>query len=97
MSGHLSRAVRALAAGAVVTAAVAGCGGSTSNGEAAKSPAQILKDAEAATASASSVRITGSGTFGGRPISLDIVSAKTGGGGTMTVKGATLDVVGADG
>ena len=93
MNRRGTRAVRALAVTIVLAGGAAACGGPSSNGEAAKSPSQILRDAQAATASASSVRVSGSGTFGGKPISLDIVSSAAGGGGTMTVNGAELDVV----
>ncbi len=73
---------------------LAGCGsGAASNGVAAKSGAQIYSAAKAATAGASSVRYSGQLDNSGKTIALDIVAAGRRGGGTITVEGATLNVV----
>ncbi len=72
---------------------VSACGGTASNGEASKRPDQILGDAQAASAGARSVRVSGSNSSGGSPIKLDVVAGKGAGGGTVTPGGATLQVV----
>jgi len=71
---------------------VSACGGTASNGEASKRPDQILGDAQAASAGARSVRVSGSITSGGSPIKIDLVAGKGAGGGTVTPDGATLQV-----
>jgi len=73
---------------------MAGCGsGASGNGVAAKSASQIYNEAKAATSGASSVRYSGQLQNSGKTISLDIVAAGRRGGGTITVQGATLNVV----
>jgi hypothetical protein len=59
-----------------VAALLAGCGGSgtKSNGEAAKTPAQVLKDATAAAHEASAVHVSGSIVSGGTPVTLGEVT-----------------------
>lgn len=75
---------------------VAGCGGSStkSNGEAAKSPQQVVSDAQTAATSASAVHVAGSIVDNGTPISLDmrIVKGK-GGEGSLTLSGMRVDIV----
>jgi hypothetical protein len=68
-------------------------GKSSSNGEATKSPTTILADAKAATGATTAVRISGTVTSGGKPTSLNIVSAQGAGGGTITSGGATINIV----
>lgn len=87
------RAVGAL--GALGAAILGGaCGGSSGpNHEAGRSAMQIFRDAQAATASASSVRVAGSGAPGGAPLRLAIVAARGRGGGSITTGGATLQLV----
>ena len=71
-----------------------GPGGSgASNGEAAKSAAQILADAQEATGAASSVRIAGSFKSGSDTVALDFVATPARSGGSFTDNGATLDLV----
>jgi len=78
----------------LAAALVASCsGGSSSNGEAAKPPNQVLADAKAATAAASSVHVAGSATSNGTPIKLDLVAAHGRGGGTVSESGATFRVI----
>jgi hypothetical protein len=72
---------------------LAGCGGSSSNGEASKSPSAILADARQAALAAESVRIVGAVHNAGERISLDLSVAQGGGGGTMTLDGSKVDVV----
>lgn len=73
---------------------MAGCGsGPSDNGVASKSPTQIYAAARKATVGASSVRYSGHVDAGGKAVSLDIAAAGKRGGGTVTVQGATLDIV----
>lgn len=53
-------------------AALAGCGGSSGNGVAAKSAEEIVNESKLAADSASSVHVTGSLVTGGSPITLDL-------------------------
>jgi hypothetical protein len=73
--------------------ALAGCGGSTSNGEASKSAPTILADARQAALAADSVRIVGSVHNGGQAISLDLSLAQKSGGGTVTLNGSKVEVI----
>ncbi|MEI8104637.1 MAG: hypothetical protein WCH31_02195 [Actinomycetes bacterium] len=90
--------MRLRAVSVVVAAAslVAGCGSSkpASNGEAAKTPTQIIADALAAAGRATSVHLTGSGTSSARPLHLDLhlVMGK-GGTGSVTLEGLTFDIL----
>ena len=54
---------------------------------------QIFADAKAAVSGASSVHFSGQIDDNGDKISLDVSAAKGRGGGHVTVKGATLDIV----
>ena len=92
--------VRAAVAAASVCALGAGaasCGGASSNGEEAKSATQVLTDAKAAMGRASSFHVNGHFTQQGSAISIDLNLAPQRGGGTVTVSGATLDIVVAGG
>jgi len=94
---------RTFAAGAAVAAAVvlAACSsgggssatGSSASGEAAKSPAQIVQDAQQATGNAASVHIKGAGTSGGTAVRVDIVAGHGRGGGTISESGETFQTV----
>jgi hypothetical protein len=73
---------------------ITACGGSgSSNGEAAKSPTQILTDAQAATSAASSVHITGQATSSGKQVTLDVADGQGKGGGTVGISGSDLQLV----
>lgn len=76
----------------LATAALAGCGGSGSSGEASKSGAAILADARQAALAADSVRIVGTVRNAGQVISLDLSIARGSGGGTMMLNGSKVDV-----
>jgi hypothetical protein len=81
--------------GALIAAALAGCGGSGSdNGLASKSPDEIVTAASNAINHASSVHVAGSIVSSGVPVSLDLnlVSGK-GGRGQMSESGLTFRVV----
>lgn len=74
-----------------------GCGskhGAASNGESAKTAAQIIADVEAATKSATAVHIAGSGSNGGTTlmINLHLVAGK-GGEGFVSLGGIGFDIV----
>lgn len=81
-----------LGAAALGTAAGA-CGGASSNGEAARSATQVLADAKAAMGRASSFHVSGHFAQQGTNIAIDLNLSPHRGGGTVTVSGATLDVV----
>jgi hypothetical protein len=68
-------------------------GGASSNGEVNKAAAQILDDAKAAVREASSMRIVGQGVESGQPTSLEVTVTQNRGGGSITARGATLQVV----
>jgi hypothetical protein len=84
---------------------VAGCGGSGStstpstatvalNGENLKTPAQILADVRAATATATSVHVAGTVPQGASPIVLDLnVSNSQTATGSMQINGQPIDVI----
>jgi len=79
----------------VAVAVLAGCGGgSSSNGVAAKTPAEILAAAKSAATQASAVHIAGSIQEGTTPLTLDLhlVAAK-GGKGHMSESGVGFDIV----
>ncbi|HVM57415.1 MAG TPA: hypothetical protein VMT74_08130 [Gaiellaceae bacterium] len=81
---------------ALVTAVVllAGCGGSSSNGEAGKSAAQILTDTKAAALAASSVHYAGTINENGSKLDLDMqLASGKGGKGTITIGGHRIDIV----
>jgi hypothetical protein len=84
------------AALALCALAIAACGASSSsgNGEASKSASQILADAVSVAQGASSVRVSGSITDNGQPVSVDLklVNGK-GGSGSMTIQGAPVQIV----
>ncbi len=76
----------------------AGCGGggggAKSNGEATKSAAQVVADAEAAAVSAGAVHVSGSIVDAGQPLTLDLQLVKDKGGkGTMSESGLSFDLV----
>jgi hypothetical protein len=84
---------RALVLAGVVLA-LAGCGGSSSNGEAKKSAEQVVSDAQKAALAASSVHVTGNVTDNGTPLTLDLTIVKDKGGkGTFAENGLSFDVV----
>jgi hypothetical protein len=86
----------AAATGVVVAVAVlAGCGGgSSSNGIAAKTPAEILAAAKSAATKASAVHIFGSIQEGATPLTLDLhLLAAKGGTGHMSENGVGFDIV----
>jgi hypothetical protein len=82
------------AAVAVLLASVAllaGCG--SGSGESAKSGSQIVKDAQQATMSASSVHVSGSAAATATPLKLDLVAGPGRGGGTITSGSNVLNLI----
>src|SRR6185312_3018068 len=75
----------------LLAATLAGCGGSSSNGEASKSASAILADARQAALAADSVRVAGTIHDAGQTIGLDLSVTKGDGGGTMTIQGSKVD------
>jgi hypothetical protein len=89
--------VPALAFGLAVVV-LAGCGSSKkeskSNGEASKSPTQVLADAKAAATNAATAHVSGSIDSGGTPIKLDLSTARgKGAKGSMSTSGRSFDLV----
>jgi hypothetical protein len=79
---------------AVAVAVVAGCGGSSSNGEAKKGAEQVVEDAQRAAVQASSVHVTGTITDEGKPLRLDLVLVKgKGGKGTLSENRLKFDLI----
>jgi len=88
--------MRATAAALLTLAAlaVAGCGGAKSNGEASKTPAQVLRDVKQAAAGASSVHVAGTIVSSGQTIGLDLTIVRgKGGKGTLRVGKLGVDLV----
>jgi hypothetical protein len=77
----------------VLTGALAACGGSSSNGEADKTPTEILTDGKKAALDAGSVHVSGSITDQGTTIGVDLRIGKDAGAGTMTLRGSKIDLV----
>jgi hypothetical protein len=85
---------RRLLIGVAVVVALAGCGGSSSNGEAKKSADQVVADAQKAANNASSVHVTGNITDNGTPLALDLTLVKPKKGkGTLSEQGLKFDVI----
>src|SRR5437764_1259053 len=72
---------------------LAGCGGSSSNGESKKSASQVVADAKQAALGASSVHVTGAGSDSGRPLKLDLTIGRDGAKGHVVESGASFDLV----
>ncbi len=80
--------------------AIAGCGssGSSDNGVATKSPAEIVAASKAAADKASSVHVSGSLVSGGVPLTLDLsLVAGKGGQGRISENGLSFEVIQIDG
>ena len=74
--------------------AVAGCGGSSGNGVASKSPAEIVAAARAAADGASSVHVSGSTVTAGTPLTLDLsLVANKGGRGRIAENGLSFELI----
>jgi hypothetical protein len=92
--GMLAAMGRRVLLATVAVAAVAGCGGGSSNGEAKKGAEQVVKDAHRAALSARSVHVTGAITDEGKPLTLDLVVVKgKGGKGTLSENGLKFDLI----
>lgn len=66
----------ALSAAVLAVGAIAGCGGSSTNGVESKSPAEIVSAAQKAANSAKSVRVDGSVSTAGTQLTLDLQIAE---------------------
>jgi hypothetical protein len=90
----LSAQSRLIAAALLFVLICGACGGGkSSNGEEKKTPTQIFDDAKAAVRQASSFHVVGDTGQGSDKISLDVSLSPSRGGGRITVKGATLQLV----
>jgi hypothetical protein len=73
---------------------LAGCGGASSNGVAAKSPDAIVAAATNAIRGAKSVHVSGSIVNSGSPVTLDLnLAAGKGGGGRMSENGLSFRII----
>lgn len=78
--------------------AIAGCGGSSGNGVASKSPSEIVAAAKAAADGASAVHVSGSTVTGSAPIDLDLsLVAGKGGRGRISENGLSFELIEIDG
>jgi hypothetical protein len=78
--------------------ALAGCGGSSGNGVASKSPPEIVAAAKAAADGASAVHVAGSIVTGGTPLDIDLsLVAGKGGRGRLSENGLSFELVELDG
>jgi hypothetical protein len=79
---------------AALAGGIAGCGGSSDNGVAAKSPDGIVNAASNAVGGVKSVHVSGSLRSGGSPITLDLtLLAGKGGGGQMSQSGLSFKLI----
>lgn len=91
--------LRTCVLGLAATAALAGCGsssssGGSSNGVASKSADQILAQAKTATSGAKSVHVSGSTVSNGTPVTLDLsLVAGQGGTGTFSQSGLSVQLI----
>jgi hypothetical protein len=84
----------ALGIGLVATSVVlAGCGGSSDNGEAKKTGPQVASDAAAALKAAGAFHVAGTVKDNGKPASIDLQIQDSDVSGTMALNGAKLDLV----
>ncbi len=79
--------------GVAVAAAVAGCGGSSGNGVASKSPEAIVTTAGNAAANAKSVHVAGSFNSSGEQITMDLDLQTGKASGSMAVNGLSFKLV----
>jgi hypothetical protein len=80
--------------GSSVAVAVAGCGGASDNGVAAKSPDAIVNAASNSVSGVKSVHVSGSVTSNSSPITLDLsLVAGKGGGGQMSESGLSFKII----
>jgi hypothetical protein len=74
--------------------ALAGCGGASNNGVAAKSPDAIVTSASNAANGVKSVHVSGTVTSAGSPVTLDLgLVAGKGGGGQMAQNGLSFNII----
>jgi hypothetical protein len=78
----------------LLAAGIAGCGGASGNGVAAKSPDQIVAAAMSAVSGVKSVHVSGSLVSSGTPITLNLtLVAGKGGSGQMSLSGASFRII----
>ncbi len=91
---RVARLRAALVVAIALAGLLGGCGGSSGNGVASKSPAEILAATKSAADGASSVHIAGSLSSGGSPITLDMYLASgTGGRGKLAENGLSFELI----
>lgn len=88
------RRTGSIVAVAAIAAGVAGCGGSSSNGEASKSPSTIISDSQRAASSAKFVHVSGTVTQSGKQIGVDLdLASGTGAKGTLSQNGSSVQLI----
>jgi hypothetical protein len=93
-SGKVRGTTLAVGIGAAAASLVlAGCGGSSDNGEAKKTGPQVASDAAAAIKASSAFHVAGTVTEDGKPSSIDMQIQNNDVSGTMTMQGAKLNLV----
>ena len=92
MRAHASLAAVATCA-VSLAALLGGCGASSDNGVAAKSPEQIVAASKAAAESATSVHVSGTIVSNGAPITLDLQLTAGAGRGQLSVGGLGFEVI----
>jgi hypothetical protein len=89
-----TRLATLIACAVLSTCAIAGCGGSSGNGVASKTPDQIVNAASKALARASSMHVAGSIVSSGQPLALDLsLASGKGGRGQISVGGFVIKVI----
>lgn len=78
---------------AATSVILAGCGGSSDNGEAKKTGPQVASDAADALKTAGAFHISGTMTSDGKPTSVDLQIQGNSASGKMTLDGATFNLV----
>jgi hypothetical protein len=92
--GIIALMARRLAFALLVVLAVAGCGGGTkSNGEATKTAAEVVADAQKAAVDATIVHVVGQGTDNGSPLKIDLWVGNGKGKGHLEESGLGFDIV----
>lgn len=92
-SGKIRGTTLAVGIGAAAALVLAGCGGSSDNGEAKKSGPQVAADAAAALKAAGAFHVVGTMTQDGKPSNIDLQIQNNDVSGTMTLDGAKVELV----
>ena len=92
-SGKARRATLAVGVVTTTSLVLAGCGGSSDNGEAKKTGPQVAADAAAAVKSAGGFHVSGTVNQGGKPSTVDLQIQNNDVSGTISLEGAKLNLI----